>query len=69
MAQELNVKISGMHCGACVNRVTQALKKVPGVAVEDVQVGSAKVSYEPDQAGTDQIRAAIEKIGFAVEKG
>lgn len=66
MTKELTINISGMHCGACVTRVTQALKKVPGVYVEDVQVGTAKVRYDEAVATPAAIQTAIHKIGFEV---
>jgi Cu+-exporting ATPase len=67
MAHSLIVNVSGMHCEACVRRVRAALEKVPGVAVQDVSVGSARLAA---QAGTDHqeaIRAAVSKTGFTVE--
>ena len=66
MAHTLSLKIGGMHCGGCVNRVTQALKNVPGIEVEDVQVGSARVRYEEEKATLGTIQASIRKIGFDV---
>jgi copper chaperone CopZ len=67
MATELTLKINGMHCAGCVARVTQALKRVPGVEVQDVEVGSAHVVSQ--RPGTDraEIEAAIRKIGFELE--
>jgi copper chaperone len=62
MANQLTLHISGMHCGACVRRVTQALERIPGVTVEDVQVGLASVRVQPDG-----IRSAIETTGFSVK--
>jgi copper chaperone len=66
VAKDLTIDISGMHCGACVNRLTQALKKIPGVEVDDVQVGTAKVRYDESQADDAAIQAAIRKVGFEV---
>lgn len=60
----LSMTIEGMHCGGCVNRVTQALKKVDGVDVRSVEVGSAKVVFDPEKASEDQVLAAVNKIGF-----
>lgn len=60
----LKLDITGMHCGACVRRVTTALEKVPGVAVKSVEVGSAQVEYDPSVAAPEAIRSAVEKIGF-----
>lgn len=66
MIKHLTVKVSGMHCGACVNRVTQALKTVRGVNVEDVQVGTAKLNYDEAVVDPAEIGAAIRKIGFEI---
>jgi copper chaperone CopZ len=63
---QLKLAITGMHCGACVRRVTTTLEKAPGVAVKAVEVGSAQVEYDPSVTAPDAIRAAIEKIGFGV---
>lgn len=62
---QLKLEISGMHCGACVRRVTTALEKVQGVQVKAVNVGSADVEYDPSLTSPDDLRAAVEKIGFA----
>ena len=62
--QSLVLNIGGMHCDACVRRVTQALEKVGGVTVEHVEVGSARVLYDPHTAAPQQIADAVNKIGF-----
>jgi copper chaperone len=60
------LKIDGMHCGGCVDRVTNALKKVDGVEVGTVEVGSAVVRYDPARTSEAALRAAVEKLGFQV---
>jgi copper chaperone len=35
------LRIEHMHCGACIQRVTETLKAIPGTTVEDVQIGEA----------------------------
>jgi copper chaperone len=62
--QQLELAIEGMHCEACVRRVTNALTGVPGVRIESVEVGSAKVEYDPSAVNLEQIAAAVDKIGF-----
>ena len=62
----LKLDISGMHCGACVRRVTAALEKVPGVEVKSVEVGNAQLEYDPAVAAPAAIRAVVEKLGFNV---
>ncbi len=60
----VKVEIEGMHCGACVRRVTNALAEVTGMRVDSVEVGSAKVSFDPAVIAPEQIAAAVERIGF-----
>lgn len=62
--QTLHLAIEGMHCAACVNRVSAALRKVSGVAVDQVAVGSADVTYDPQAASPEQIAAAVNRVGF-----
>ena len=64
MAVSLSLKIDGMHCGGCVNRVTQALNKAGGVTVEKVEVGSAVVKYDPEATSAEAIVDAVNRIGF-----
>lgn len=67
--QQLNLVITGMHCGACVRRVTVALEKIQGVKIGTVEVGSVHLEYEPAQADPTAIMASIEKLGFSAAKG
>jgi len=60
--QELSFQIEGMHCGACVQRVTRALNQVPGTQVEEVRVGAARL--RADASAPDAYVAAIRKAGF-----
>jgi copper chaperone len=65
--REIQIDISGMSCGHCVARVTKALSSVPGVRVDDVQVGSARVAYEPSAASPDAILRAVRDLGYGAE--
>jgi copper chaperone len=64
MQETLTLSIEGMHCGACVRRVTNALQAVPGVAVDSVEVGSAKLAFDPEETTAQEIAAAVDGIGF-----
>jgi copper chaperone CopZ len=64
MQDTLKLSIEGMHCGACVRRVTTALEAVPGVQVGAVEVGSAKLAFDPEEVTAQEIAAAIDGIGF-----
>ena len=61
-SQEL--KIEGMSCGHCVMSVRKELSKLVGIAVEDVQIGRAKVTYDESKLTEDAIAAAIDTAGY-----
>ena len=65
MENKARLSIDGMHCDACVRRVTNALKGVEGVRVESVEVGSANVAFDAAIVDPEQIAAAVDQIGFA----
>jgi copper chaperone len=60
----LTLSIDGMHCGACVRRAKAALQGVGGVQLDAVDVGSAKVTFNPEEATSEQIADALARIGF-----
>ena len=62
--QHISIPIAGMSCGGCVNRVRDALTRIPGVQVEQVKVGSATVAYDPVVVNSDAIREAIARAGY-----
>ncbi|HEV2709587.1 MAG TPA: heavy-metal-associated domain-containing protein [Edaphobacter sp.] len=69
MENTLKLSIEGMHCGACVNRVTSALKSIEAVevgAVEvgAVEVGSASVKFDSAKVSVKAITTAVDRIGF-----
>lgn len=66
MAQ-VQLKITGMSCGHCVKAVEQALDQVQGVQARTVQVGSAEVTFDAQQASTDRLLAAIREEGYQAE--
>ena len=62
----LKLKIDGMHCDACVRRVTASLQKLPSVHVDHVAVGEAELAFDPSSV-QQQILNAIDSIGFHAE--
>ena len=63
---QLTMNISGMSCGHCVGAVKKALTGVHGVQVEQVEIGSAVVAYDPSATSVEQITSAVEDEGYAV---
>jgi copper chaperone CopZ len=65
MTERLELTIDGMGCGHCVASVRAALEALPGVAVEGVEVGSAKVRLTgTEDGGGERVRDAIRSAGF-----
>ena len=64
--QQLNIDILGMSCDHCVARVTKALQAL-GVTVKSVDIGSAKVAYDPAVISPDAIAQAVASAGYPAE--
>jgi copper chaperone len=62
--ERITLKIDGMSCGGCVRQVTKALTKVPGVSVEQVQVGTATVSIDPQTTSKESLLQTIRDAGY-----
>jgi len=60
------LKVGGMTCDGCVRSVRNLLQALPGVLATDVSLtlGSATVSFDPEQVTVERLHAAIEDGGF-----
>ena len=61
------VTIEGMSCNHCVKTVTNALSELDGVTVDGVEIGSARITYDPQQITQKAIDQAIDDLGFEVK--
>jgi Cu+-exporting ATPase len=66
--QEVNLKIQGMTCAACANRIEKGLNKVAGVTEANVNfaIEKAKVVYNPDETGLQDFEDKIDQLGYGV---
>lgn len=67
VAQTCTLKVDGMACGACENRVQKVARRIDGVteAVADNQTSSARVTFDPSKTNPAAIAKAItEDAGF-----
>jgi Cu+-exporting ATPase len=66
--RRLDFPVRGMHCAACVNKVEQALRGVPGVAgaVVNLATGRATVALAPHGPTLDDLRRAVAAAGYTV---
>jgi len=66
--QNVAFGVTGMTCASCVNRISRALRKVPGVVSADVNLATEKatVEYDPALAGLPQFQRAVEGAGYGI---
>jgi copper chaperone len=62
--ERLNLTIEGMSCGHCIRAVRGRLERTAGVKVDDVQIGSARLEYDPAKTSVDAIEDAIADEGY-----
>ena len=68
--KEITLGVSGMTCSACALNIEKALKKKEGVdsVTVNLELGRAKISFEPSLISPKEIEETIESIGYKVEK-
>lgn len=61
-------KVTGMTCGSCTNKVTKALKAIPGVGDVHVSLsaGEASVRYDDQLTSPDQMKSAVQGAGYGI---
>ena len=64
------LRINGMKCTGCSQRVEKALKNMDGIEDASVSLESrtAKITYNKDEISNQEIRKTILDLGFEVEK-
>ena len=68
MTKKITLSISGMHCASCAKVIENALKKKAGVIAVNVDyaTGEAPVEFEASTISPEEIKSAIEKLGYKV---
>lgn len=59
------LQIDGMHCGACVRRVSQALQTVEGAEVQEVRIGAARIQVKDAATAKPALLASVAKAGYS----
>lgn len=65
-AELIEVKVAGMTCQHCVDTISAALAKTPGVEASEVRLkaGHVIVAVEPGKVTQEQVIAAIKTSGY-----
>lgn len=68
--KKASMKIEGMSCSACANRIERIVNKLDGVEKGAVNFAAETLVLEYDESAIElgQVEAAIEKAGFKVKK-
>lgn len=62
--ESLHLTIEGMTCQHCVRAVDQRLRKTQGVQVDQVEIGSADLHYDPNATNVDELSEIIADEGY-----
>ena len=67
---DIQLKVEGMHCASCVNRVEKAIEQIPGVlkAYVNLALEQVNVSYLPRLVNLHHIQEAVEAVGYKIVK-
>ena len=63
-----HLNVTGMTCGGCTSKVTNALTAIAGVSKATVSLadGEAVVQYDERVTAPEQLKAAVEGAGYRV---
>lgn len=64
--KKISLKIEGMHCEGCSNRLTRVLKNLDGVNSANVSLENkeADIEYDENTLNIEEIKEAISDAGF-----
>ena len=64
----IEVRITGMRCTSCSNKIEESVKKISGVknVVVSVSLSKGRVDYDEKLVGAREIVESIKSLGFGV---
>jgi copper ion binding protein len=65
--EKIDIKVKGMTCGHCKMAVEKAASAIPGVKKAVVDLNSAKVTIEHENADINSVKNAINDAGYQAE--
>ncbi len=70
MTKKISMKIEGMSCSSCANRLDKAINKLEGIEQGNVNFATEMLTVVYDEAKTSPmaVELAVEKAGFKVRK-
>jgi len=67
--QTITLNVDGMTCSNCEKAIKRAVHELDGIGnvTVDLDAKAVTVVYEPDSLTPDQIKSAIEGVGYEVK--
>ena len=68
--QDLTFRIPDIQCVGCTRRITNVLERLDGVRSANVTLDdkSAQVDYDEEATDFEEMKQAVEKAGYTVER-
>lgn len=65
---QVELRVSGMTCRACEQRIERALSKIEGVVQSgaDHRGAQVRVMFDPAHTSEQAVRACVERAGYTV---
>ena len=69
MTKTATLRIPAISCGGCVNTVTRTVEALPSVEVTESnpETKLVRVQFDESSVSLDQIREALDQVGFSPE--
>lgn len=66
--EQLELRVKGMSCNACEQRIERALARVDGVvrSTADHGAGTVRVVFDPTRASAERVQVCIQQAGYEV---
>ena len=66
--EQVDLRVTGMSCGACEQRIEKALTRIDGVlrSAADHQAARVRVMFDPARTSESAVRSCIERTGYSV---
>ena len=66
--KQVELRVSGMSCRACEQRIERALTNIEGVvqSAADHRAAQVRVMFDPARTSEDAVRACVERAGYTV---
>ncbi len=66
--EQVQLRVKGMSCTACEQRIQRAVAQVTGVmrSAADHRPGQIRVVFDPARTSPETVRARIEQAGYEV---